>query len=324
MRPIFKPGMLLCLLAVTAALFAQGKGPKTVKRAEPPKFDAGVKGNFFTDAFKEGLVGERPADLNKAVASSGPKVGPGPATTGGGDSGASSGTGWSSVISGQTIEDEIKALKKNVDSGVTTPSDFAGKGYKAARRDFSMLAMLFAIAGDYDGEVRFKKSAPAARDVFARSAANAKVGTSQVFNEAKQRKAELGDMIGGSDPFGGKDAEKKPVWTAVCDRSPLMQHLDVIFEPRLKQNLSDAGRFKNNADEIVRDAEVIAAIGQVMMAEGMEDADADDYKVFCAKLVKAGKDITEAVKLKSFDSASAAATVIGKACTECHEGYRSS
>lgn len=329
MRPVFRFACAVSvvasvLLVSAAALFAQGKGPRTVKRAQPPKFDNAVKDTFFADAFKEALVGERPADLNKAVASSGPKVGPGPATPAGDGGGASSGTGWSSLISSSTIEDEIKALRKNVDAGVTTPSDFAGKGYKAARRDFSMLAMLFAIIGDYDGDVRFKKSAPAARDVFARTAANAKVGTSQVFNEAKIRKQELGDLLNGSDPFGGKEAEKKPTWTQVCDRSPLMQHLEAIFEPRLKQNLSDKGRFTNNAEEVVRDAEVIAAIGQVMMAEGMEDADADDYKQFCAKLVKAGKDITEAVKLKNFDAASAAAAAIGKSCTECHEAYRSS
>jgi len=73
----------------------------------------------------------------------------------------------------------------------------------------------------------------------------------------------------------------------------------------------------------VKDAEMIAAIGEAMAQNGMEDADADDYKAFCKRLVKAGKDIVDGVKLKNFQSASTAAADIGKACTECHENYRS-
>ena len=51
------------------------------------------------------------------------------------------------------MEDEIKAQKLLVDADVTTPSAYAS-GHKAGRRDFSMLAMLFAIAGEYDGDIR--------------------------------------------------------------------------------------------------------------------------------------------------------------------------
>ena len=310
-------------LALAAAPFvgAQQKG-KPVKRAQPPKFEK--KGDvFYPDAFKDGLVGARPADLGKAA----PTVTagtPGGSSTPAGGAGGLAGSGWSAIISGQTIEDEVKDLKKLIDVEVTTPSDYAGKGYKVARRDFSMLAMLFGIAGEYDGEVRWKKDSPSARDVFARTAANSKVGTSQVFQEAKLRKSELQDLVGGSSPYQGKDSEAKAVWNAVCDRSPLMQHLERIYEPQLKPLLADKGQFTANIDKVTHDAEIIAAIGAVLSKSGMEDADADEYKAFCLKLQKAAKDIVEAAKVKNFDAASSAGTAIGKACAECHEGYRSS
>lgn len=311
----------MILAGSLAIALAQQPGPKPVRRAQPPKFDSSASSNFFNNALDEGLAGPRP-NLGKpnAVANNTPAVGtPAAGNTGG----SGSGTGWSSIISGATIEDSIKSLKLQTDASVTTPSDFAGKGYKTVRRDFSVLAMLFAITGDYDGDVRFKNDAPAARDVFARTAANAKVGTQQVFNEAKLRKTELGELVGGTSPYGGKEAERKPTWNTVCDRSPLMQHLESIYEPKLKPALASEAQFKANSEELVKDAEIIAAIGQVMMQNGMEDADADDYKVFCQRLVKAGKDIVDGVKLKNFQSASAAGGEIGKCCTECHENYRS-
>jgi len=309
------------LIALPLAFVAgQTKATKTVKRAQPPP-PAKLKSDaFFGDAFKEGLVGERPADLGKAAAaatgggtSSAPVAGSGAAPAGG---------GWSALISPATIEDTIKGLKQQVDKEVTTLSDFKGKGHKLARRDYSLLAMLFAIAGEYDGEVRWKKDSPAARDAFARSAANFKVATDAAFNEAKARKEELNDMVGGSSPFANKTADPKAPWAQVAGRAPLMQYLESAWEPRLKPALADKGQFTANSDKVLRDAEMFAAIGEVLAKEGMEDADAEEYRAFCTKLREGAKQIIDAVKQKDFDQASKASATIGKACAECHENYR--
>ena len=145
-----------------AASSRRTKTAKTVRRAEPPKLKGDV---FYADAFKEGLVGERPADLNKAVAAvassaAGNAVSSVPSASSTAVSSAGSG-GWSGLISAATIEDSIKWLKQQVDKEITTLSDFKGKGHKLARRDYSMLAMLFGIAGEYEGDVRWKKDAAA-------------------------------------------------------------------------------------------------------------------------------------------------------------------
>jgi cytochrome c556 len=312
-------------IAVCSFAWAQTKAPKTVRRAAPPKFDR-PSTNFFADAFKEGLSGERPGNLGQAgtaIVGTTPGGNTPANTAAPAGAGGLAGSGWAGIISGGTLEDMIKSMKLQVDQGVTTPSDFAGKGYKLARRDFSMLAMTFAIIGEYDGDVRWKATAPAARDEFARTAANSKVGTTGVFNEAKKRKEELQDLVGGSNPFEGKGGEAKASWKDVCNRSPLMQHLENVFEPRLKPACSDKGQFTANAEKLLQDAEVFAAISAVLAKEGMEDADASEYTAFCDKMKNAALEIVDAVKSKNFDKASKAATDIGKSCTECHENYRS-
>ena len=305
-------------LVAAPDLVADTKG-KPARRALPPKFDK--PGDiFYRDAFQEALVGERPADLGKAVAKA---ASPGAAPAAPESTGGLAGSGWSAIISAATIEDEIKSLKNVLDQDVTTPSDYAGKGYKVARRDFSLLAMLFGIAGEYDADVRWKKESPTARDVFARTAANSKVGTSQVYAEAKLRKQELQDLVGGSNPFKAKDEEAKAAWNTVCDRTPLMQHLDLVFEPKVKQWTADKGQFTANRDKLAHEVEIIAAVATVLAKPGMEDADADEYKAFCAKLQKGARDIADACKTKNFDAASAGVGLINKSCTECHEQYRS-
>lgn len=313
--------VLLPLLSLGSFLWGQTKEKKGVKRAEPPKIEHRPE-IFFGDAFKEALSGPRPSNLGqpaKAVAASPGGTSSPPAGSAAADTSAS---GWSAIVSSTAIEDEIKALKLIVDADVTTPSAYAS-GHKAGRRDFSMLAMLFAIAGEYDGEVRWKKDAPAARDLFARTAANSKVGTQQAYNEAKLRKQELQDLVGGQSPYEGKEAEVKAQWGSICDRAPLMQHLELIFEPRVKAAVSDEGNFKSNAEKLAHDAEIIAAIGTVLAKEGMNDADSDEYKAFCEVLKKSGREIVEACKNKNYDAASSAVSAIGKSCNDCHELYRS-
>jgi cytochrome c556 len=313
---------LLIIAAVPALLWAQTKAPKVYKRSQPPKFTSSDP--FFADAFKEGLVGERPADLGKAGAPAiAASSGNASSALAAGSASAAPGSGWSALISAATIEDTIKSLKQQVDKNVTTLSDFKGKGHKAARRDYSLLAMLFGIAAEYDGDVRWKKDAAAARDAFARSAANFKVATDAAFNEAKARKEELGELVGGSSPFAGKEADAKAPWGQVAGRAPLMQVLESAWEPRLKPLLSDKAQFTSGGDKIVREAELFAAIGEVLGKEGMEDADSEEYKAFSNRLRDGAKQIIEAVKQKNFDDAAKASSVIGKACAECHENYRS-
>lgn len=308
---------------------AQTKAPQAVRRAQPPKFDAApaAPSPFYRDAFAEGLVGSRPANLGQAAnvarAGSAPAADSASAAdSGAGAPGGVAGSGWSAIISSTTLEDMVKGLKLQVDQNVTTPTDFAGKGYKAARRDFTILAMLFAIAGEYDGDVRWKKVAPAARDVFARTAANAKVGTPQVYQEAKLRKEELADLLSGSSPYGGKESEAAAPWKDVCGRSPLMQHLEAVWEPSLKPHLTDKAKFAANREEITKHAEMLAAIGQVLTKPGMPDADDDEYAKFCQELRDGARAIADAVKLDNYDAAAAGSAQITRSCAQCHESYR--
>ncbi|MCU0880622.1 MAG: hypothetical protein MUF06_22865 [Pirellulaceae bacterium] len=315
--------ILAAAVLLVSPSLAQTKAPQAVRRAQPPKFDAAATAQspFYRDAFAEGLVGNRPANLGQAASVA--STGNGPAAGGGSPAtGGVAGSGWSAIISSATVEDMVKGLKLQVDQNVTTPTDFAGKGYKVARRDFSILAMLFAIAGEYESEVRWKKEAPLARDVFARTAANAKVGTPQVYQEAKLRKDELTDLLNGSNPYGGKEAEAAAVWKDVCGRSPLMQHLEAAWEPALKPLLSDKAKFAANRDEIVKHAEMLAAIGQVLSKPGMPDADDEEYAKFCNELRDGARGIADAIKLDNYDAAVAGSARITKSCIQCHESYR--
>ncbi|HAY82382.1 MAG TPA: hypothetical protein DCY79_21450 [Planctomycetaceae bacterium] len=318
-RLIFGALLLTCLPGVL--LLAQKRGKSPVRRAQTPEFQQATNNVFYADLFGEGspLSGERPANAGAAA------VAPPTSNGGGGGTAPASSAGgvfaWTKVISAATIEDEIKALKLELDKDVTRPSSFTGGGNRKCRTHFSILAMLFAIVGEYDGDVRWKEFGPAARDIFARVAANCKTNTRTVFDESKKRKDELQDLIGGGG-LSAKDGEAAADWSKVADRSPLMKKIDQIMKEKLQPWTANANDFKANSGEIVHQAEIIAAVAEVLTREGMEDAGDEDYDGFSIRMRDASRQIVDAVKLKNDENARKAVGEIMKSCSECHESYR--
>lgn len=305
--------------ALSSAAILAAKAPsEPQKRARPPKWSADVLDAFFPDA-RAKLVGTRP-DYEKANAVAG--AAPAPDETGApAPAGAPTGNGWSKLIDAETIETEIKRLAQEVAKDVTTPAPFKGGGFKDCRRQFSVLAALFAVAAEYDGEVRWKDSAPLLRDVFARAGHNCKVGTDQSFQEATQRKQNLADLIAGNRPKTS-DAERKADWAQVADRPPLMQRMNIAQQDRLQKWLSSKEEFAAHREEVQHESQLIATIADIIGREGFEYWDDDTYAQFARDLKQSASDISAAVELDNFEQARQAIGKASKSCANCHEGYR--
>jgi hypothetical protein len=298
-----------------AVLWAAGPN-EPVKRARPPKWSQDVLDVFFEDA-REKLVGTRPdySERTAAVAAT--------------DSGSSTSgvavdqaAGWSKLIDAETIETEIKRLGQSLAKDVTSPSEFKGGTYKECRRHFSVLAALFAVAAEFDEEVRWRDAAPALRDVFARAGRNCKVGTDQTFQEASQRKQDLAELVGGSRPALDGAGAEEPDWPQVADRPPLMQRLNIAQEERLKKWLASESEFSQQSEEVRHEAQLVAAIADIVGREGFEFWDDDQYAAYTRELRDAASELAAAVELDNYEKARDAGNRVTKACADCHDGYR--
>lgn len=312
LRRVAEATVVLLVVAVVATLVAQ---EKKVKRAKHKFFSKSESRVFFTDVF-DVLQGARP-DFNAVqnVANQGGGV---DKNDGGGNTG---GFAWSKIISAATIENEIKALKLSIDKDVTTPSEFKGRGYLECRRHFSMVAALMAVISEYDADVRWKENAAAVRDVFARSAGNAKVGTQQTYNESKIRKQDMQDIIGGGG-FAGEAKSEENAWDAIVDRPPLMERLSIAFEEKLQPSIANEDEFKKAVDDMRHEAEILAMISEILTRDGMEDAGDETYDGYALSMKTGALDYLQALKSKDYDKARTAAGVMGQACGNCHNEYQ--
>ncbi|NCY02941.1 MAG: hypothetical protein EBX36_08545 [Planctomycetia bacterium] len=291
----------------------------TVRRAKPPAagWDKNTRKTFYDDAFAE-LEGERPdfVAATRTVVVGGGQQGGGAAPVAGG------GFKWSAIISEETLSDEIKDMKGVLAKVVASQSDFKGGGYETARGAFASVALAFGVIAAYDQDVRWKKDAETARDLFGRVSSNCKVGTDQSFNESKVRVADLESLLDGSGLTAKADREEDFRWSQVAARAALMSRLEAA-DAAVAAAAASKGDFDKAVDRVLRDAEIVAAIGEVIQQADYEYHDDDTYRGYSSTMRDAALKLREAALKKDYDAARAAAGALKKSCDACHGDYRS-
>ena len=270
---------------------------------------------FYRDAFAEGLVGSRPTTLGKQP-----------------DGGATSATGtsdttqladsfrWSLLASARTLENEVKSLQIQLNKTITTPSQFRGGGYLDVRRMFTELATLFAVIAQYDADVRWQADAAQAAELFARAAANTKTNSIQAFNESRQRKLDLEELVRGGSLTGG-DQEYEPVWSRI-NRASLMQRFTLSYDEGLAVWTANENAMRKNADKILHESELLLLLTQTLTQAGMEDGDDESYAAYARQLHDAARAAIQAMEVKDADALRKAVSDIGQSCSACHDDYR--
>ncbi|NIP85999.1 MAG: cytochrome c [Planctomycetales bacterium] len=308
-----------CLLALTlvALTTLPAAANPRVRRSEPPQtWDPETERLFSSDPL-EMLKGTRPA--------AGARPPAGPSARSGRDlpdqGSSSSPFAWADRISGEVIADEIKAQRLTVADSVKSPAVFKGGGNRKLRDQFSVIAAMFGITAQYNADIRWKEIAPAARDSFAKAARNAKSGDDPSFRESKLRSEDLDELVrGGAVEFA--EPEEKVLWSEVAERRPLMKRLKEAHESRLRPWTANQGEFDRNLSNIRHEAEILAALAEVIKQPEYEFYDDDDYIEYCDQLQREATRLVRAAREKNLAETQQAVGQISQACDACHEEFR--
>lgn len=312
--------MVLVMSAPWAAPLRVERGkPQTRARAhQPTVWDKATEAVFFDDAFTT-LEGDRP---DFAAATVGPAAMAAPAATATQSAaGTAGGFKWSRLVSPDTLADEIKDNNTRLAAAVASASDFKGGGYDEARIGFSAIALAFAVIAEYDGDVRWRKDAEQVRDLFARVAANCKVGTAQSFAEAKARVDDLAALVEGSGVEAKADREGDFAWSQVAGRPALMGRLESADGVTAAATASKE-EFSKQVEKFLHDVEMVAVIGEVIQRPAYEYHDDDTYRAHAASMRDAAIRAREAALKDDYDAARTAVGTLKKTCDACHGDYR--
>jgi cytochrome c556 len=316
-RALFTLRMLALLLSVAVAGPAIGRIDAAVpRRARPPKFGKSIQDAFFPDA-RAVLVGPRPAPAppGNSPAATTPTDAPHPPSS-------PAGPGWSKWIAAEVVEDEIKSQQIMLAKIVQNPAQFKGGDYRKARAQLSVLAVMFGIVAEYDGPIRWKREAAAMRNALSRAGFNCKVGSDGSYKEAKTRVEDLQTLVRGGSLQLPDPAPDAP-WPQVADRPPLMKRLEQAHDQGVAPLTADERQFERQADTLAHEAQIIAAIAEVISREGYEYADDETYLEYAKAMKMQALSLRDAAKAQNYEQARQAAGQLSKACSNCHDGYRS-
>jgi hypothetical protein len=310
---------LLGAIAWAGTAYSQ-KPVKRPTRAAPPKFKpSDFDGIFYTDALSQ-LQGQRPTPGSAAGGKSNAKAmaNAGAESSESSVSPASNGS-WKALISGSSIEDLMKEAKLRIDGVITTPAKFAAGGVIEARKEFTLVATLMAIIQEYPEEIRWKHSSAYGRLIFSKMASNCKVGTQPVFNEAKLRSQDLGELLKGSKLSG--QAEEVG-WEETSDRTPAMKILEWALRENLSKQTASEKEFQQSKEDVKKYAELVAAYGLVLQQQGMNDSDDETYAQLSQAMSDAAASVVAATIAGDAESARVGVGKIDQSCNKCHESYR--
>lgn len=286
-------------------------------RAPAPNFKPGDTQGVFFPSVTDSLNGPRPdlaglrrkkATVSNMLPSGGGEVTP-----------AAKGT-WNALITATSIEDEIKRMKLHYDSVVTQPGAFKSGGYQEARLDLMVMSSLFAIITQFQGDVRWKEDAAVARDLLGRTAFNCNAGSTQVFNEARARKDDLRDLLTGTGLRRGKAAAEND-WASIADRSPMMEYAEQLRES-LRLATASAAQVKSEPNDARRPAELLAVLGKILVQEGMDASDEEDYRKLSEAMTDAALQVRRGLELDDYDAITKGVSALTQSCDACHEQYR--
>jgi hypothetical protein len=302
--------LLFTALTVATAIGAAPKaGKKPQRRAKPPEWPAEVLDAFFTDA-REHLVGERPAAEARRQAAGTPSTDV-----------AEPGSEWSDLAKGETLSAEVKRLAADLRTSLANRAKFNAGGFKQCRADCGVLATVFAVIDQYEGEVRWKADAATMRDALSGASRICQAPTDEAFAEVTRRLADLEELIRGGRLAASSDKELGD-WSSLSDRSLLMHRMEQALEERISPALASAKEFNKRADQVREEAEMLAVLSKVICRPTNDYWDDEGFVELADQLCGAARALRDAANSADYDAARAAAGRASGACSACHEGYR--
>ena len=227
---------------------------------------------------------------------------------------------WPSLISGEALADEAKAIKNSLTQNLQDVGRYNSK-WKDVKTDASSLAALAGVAIEHPEAPSWKTNAKYIRDAASQIASESKANGDKFYTPAKKAYDRLDALLSGSKPPDVEEAADKVKFSEVANRYSLMKRLERTRD-WMKSEINSEAAFKKESVKLSREASVLALLGKVIQTPDYPDADADEYRNYAETLVKSGVEIQEAVKNNEYKAFTESLDRTMKACVQCHMVFK--
>lgn len=290
-------------------------GPPPRPRAAPPDWPRDVVDAFFRDA-REQLVGERPRPTEAPEADDRRPAAGQPQ-----DSPRDGLAQWSAWIDEAALTTEVKRIHNNLRAPLANPSKFKAGGYLLCQRDYSVLAVWMAIIAEHPDQVRWHDQASLLAMRFRAAAKACETPSDESYKAAAAAIIDLEEIIRGGR-LAGETPRTRLAWPDLAERRHLMQRMETALETAIEEAVANPATFRRDADQVAHEAQLVAALGEVIGQAPYEYADDPAFTAMTKDLRDAAQTLTKAARDNEHQAAVAAVSRMKQSCSDCHAGYR--
>jgi cytochrome c556 len=227
---------------------------------------------------------------------------------------------WKQLIPAETVEDEIKSLYTDLGGPLMRIGAFKGGGHKNVEQQFAWVAAMFGILSLHSEAERWKEISTHAATHFSKASQIAQENNPQAFQVSKKNYEQLGQLIRGEKV----DFESTVTlsWNKIVDRTHLMQRLEQGYDQRLKQWSTNQAEFEKNQSTLIHEAQIYAALAEIMSQPAYEFGDDDDYLAHCGQLKVHAQEVVTATRERNLAKVQQSLGELNKTCSRCHESYK--
>ena len=276
-------------------------------RARPPEWSTEVNEVFFVDARKH-LSGERPqpvSPLDEAARDT--KL----------STNVQKSSKWSALIEADTLTTEVKRIHNQLGTLLARPGAFKSGGHADCRRNFSLLALLFGVAAEYDQEVRWQPLASRTRALCSQAAKHCEQPSDKSFALATEVHAQIAELLSGQ-----MNDRRVPNGEEPIDRGQLMLSMELTVEEKISPRLASQKDFRRRRSEVAHESQLLAVLARTICRVPYDYADDVSFVELAREMQRASRQLTKASHEGAYEAARQAAGRVTRSCSECHDVYR--
>lgn len=230
---------------------------------------------------------------------------------------------WSKLVPVETIKNEVALESTLLKDATKNPGFFKSSGAKSAETHFSMMAAMFHMGTRYGAETPWdKQNLTALRDLTADAYQKAVFADDDAYAAAQQSLKEVDNWLT-SGKTAAEPAGNDPAWSdEVLPFYAIMRRMETAQRTKLQPWTASQNDFVAKKDEIIHEANVLAALAQIMMDESYPLAGEGDYQNWAKTFRDNALGIAEATKAGDFEKASDFYRDNNVQCDSCHGVYR--
>lgn len=225
---------------------------------------------------------------------------------------------WSTAITPELLDAESKVIRTRLTQSLQSVSTY-NRSIDSIGADAIILSALAGVAERFDKDMRWKERAPAVRTLAYTVYENVGGKGRKAFDDTRAPFEQIVSILDGG-PTDGVDAEADVPMADYADRSSLMGRMKSSFE-WMRGNIASEATLKSEQDDAVREAAVLAMIGEIIKQEGYDYHEEENYKKFCNEYTTAAIDARVAAEELNFDAFQDAVARIQTSCGNCHGEY---